>query len=159
MSERPRLRGDEAQLYRDLAAELHHVVSRRVHASPEIIDDACATAWLHFLGCQPRRATAWGWLLTTACRQAWQLAAEQRRTTTLSAEPVSADRATVEEVVEVLDDLARASRELRDRERRLLALHAAGYTYLEIATLVRSTVRAVDRHLVRGRARLRRIRR
>lgn len=158
MSDNTLLRGDEAQLYRDLADELRRAVARQVQAPPEIIEDACATAWLRFLRSQPRRATAWGWLLTTARREAWRLAAEQRRTTTLDAQSAVVDRTTIEDIVEVLDDLRRASRALRDRERRLLALHAAGYTYSEIAAVVRCTVRAVERHLLRGRARLGRIR-
>src|SRR4051812_17859713 len=41
----PPLRGDEEDLYRRHHRELRHAVARAVHAPPELIEDACQSAW------------------------------------------------------------------------------------------------------------------
>jgi DNA-directed RNA polymerase specialized sigma24 family protein len=53
---------------------LWHIVRSKVCTTPEMIDDACARAWMEFVRCQPDRDRPWrAWLVTTAEREAWRL--------------------------------------------------------------------------------------
>jgi DNA-directed RNA polymerase specialized sigma24 family protein len=69
-----RLRGDELDLYAEFHSELVRTVQSAVRASREIVDDACAFAWVEFFRYQPDRHEGnWrGWLFTTAQREAWR---------------------------------------------------------------------------------------
>ena len=45
-----------------------------MHASWEVIEDACSFAWVEFFRYQPDRDRSWkGWLVTVARREAWRL--------------------------------------------------------------------------------------
>ncbi len=153
----PVQRGDETELYRRYATRLRAIVTREVNSSPANIDDACAFAWLQLLRYQPARETVLGWLCKTAIREAIKLDRRARRTagpnpdTGEPIDPVD-PRSLVDDRVELL-----AAREaiacacLREREAQLLALHAAGYTYKEIANAKRLSERTVERQLLRAR--------
>lgn len=59
-------------------AQLHRVVHRRGSASPEIVDDACAYAWIQLLAAEhvdvrPPRWGALAWLTSCAVRRARML--------------------------------------------------------------------------------------
>src|SRR5207244_10345743 len=55
-------------------------VRRAVNASDALIEDACATAWVQLMRAQPDRGpTLFGWLRTTAIREAYRLSNVQRR--------------------------------------------------------------------------------
>jgi DNA-binding CsgD family transcriptional regulator len=57
------------------------IVQRSVEASREVIDDACAFAWVQFMRVQPDRDRNWrAWLITTAEREAWRLRCEEGKT-------------------------------------------------------------------------------
>jgi DNA-directed RNA polymerase specialized sigma24 family protein len=76
--------GDEAELFLSFNAELQRKIATKVATSPQIIEDACAFAWMEFLRYQPDRAREWkGWLFVTAQREAWRLDRERRSTMTL----------------------------------------------------------------------------
>jgi RNA polymerase sigma factor (sigma-70 family) len=129
-------------------------VCRHVHTSASNVEDACSFAWLQLLRCQPRRATVLEWLSTVAIREAWRLARGERRRLPLEAagEPSTPSTTlTHEQAREALEVVA----SLPPRQRELVGLHAAGFTYDEIAALTGTSHRAVDRHLRRARSLLR----
>src|SRR5690349_13569940 len=79
--------GDEAQLYRSLAAKLERTVRVQVHAPREVIEDACHHAWTQLInhGDAVDRDAAFSWLATTAVRHAWKLNRRERRELSLEA--------------------------------------------------------------------------
>ncbi len=150
--------GDEAGLYRDLQPRLLARLRSTLTAREQTLEDACSLAWVQLIGTQPDRSSVFGWLYVTARHEALRLIAAERRTPTL--EPAgdrhllafaapAADRAR-ERAAQALEALGA----LPERQRRLLCLQAAGYSYTEIAALEGVSARVVDRHLRRARARV-----
>jgi RNA polymerase sigma factor (sigma-70 family) len=154
------LRGDEDALYRAHAHRLRRAVRSLVGGSDDQVEDACAFAWLILLRAQPRRETAFAWLVTVAVREAWRLtAADRAQAPVLASEPLLSD-SPLEAVAAPFDPLARMhARErlcevaatLPERKLRLVALQALGYSYAEIAALTGDTPRTVDRQLRRAK--------
>ena len=58
--------GDEAQLFRTRPRRRLELVARDVTARPEVIEDACAFAWLELVARQPERTNIMGWLRVVA---------------------------------------------------------------------------------------------
>ncbi len=131
--------GADHDLYAEHATRLRRVVGSRVKTSDANLDDACGFAWTQLLATGPSRGESiFAWLATVAVREAWRLHRLERRgagdgvdltidsveAPALSARP--GDRATLNEIVEVL-------RTIHPRKRRMLLLHAAGFTCEEIA--------------------------
>ncbi len=151
--------GDEADLYRDLQPRLVGLLRSTLVVRAQTLEDACSFAWVQLISHQPQRGPdLLGWLYVVARREALHQTRLERRTAIL--EPTG-DRhllafrdpvqdATRERAREALDALAG----LPERQRRLLCLKAAGYSYDEIATIEQITWRTVDRQLRRARARL-----
>ena len=75
----PPQQGDEVELFRRYAERLRRVTQLEVRTTPEIIDDACAFAWVQLLAHQPSRPTVFPWLKTVATREAIRLDAMARR--------------------------------------------------------------------------------
>ena len=126
--------GDEAQLFTSHHATLRARVCRHVHTSASNVDDACSFAWLQLLRCQPRRATVLEWLTTVAIHEALRLDRTDRRLAPLEAvgEPSTPSTTlTHEQAREALEIVAA----LPPRQRQLAGMHAAGFTYDEIALL------------------------
>lgn len=149
--------GDE--LFRQHHAELRRAVRHVVNASPELIEDACQMAWAQWLRNQPRRATVFGWLRRVAINEAYRLSRLERRE--LRFDLLPNDRCDAACDAFNLDDELRAREALRalaslpEKQRQDYALHAAGFTYEEIAQLSGRTRTNVDRTLGRARARIR----
>ena len=160
-----------AALYDAHRAHLEARVRRAVcPADPDVVADACASAWLRLVG-RPdvsldRRGLSW--LTLVAIQDAWRLTAARRD---LAADPdlAAAGARGREPGLESPDDpldrlLDREAHQervacfagLKSRERRDLLLSAAGFRYREIAALTGSTYTAVNRRVTEGRARLRR---
>ena len=150
--------GDEAELYRELQPRLLGLLRSTLTARVQTLEDACSFAWVQLIRTQPDRSSVFGWLYVTARREALRLIAVERRTPTL--EPAgdrhllafaapAADGAR-ERAAEALEALGAQP----ERQRRLLCLKAAGYSYAEIAALEGVSARVVDRHLRRARARV-----
>ena len=150
------LRGDEAELFRRHEFALKRAVRAAVHAPEACIEDACSFAWLQLLRRQPDRATVFGWLRTVAVHEAWVLAARERRDGHLEEFPAWDERRPAEAppVVEAHTAL-RLLAELPERQRRYLALLAAGFSYDEIAHRCDATYTNVNKHLARARRHLR----
>jgi RNA polymerase sigma factor (sigma-70 family) len=114
-------------------------VQVRVDASREIVDDACAFAWIQFMQWQPDRERNWrGWLITTAEREAWRLRHEEARNTHLELPhgddlelepPDPRDRLELRANLRHALDLLSA---VPERRRQAKALHVMGYSYEEI---------------------------
>jgi RNA polymerase sigma factor (sigma-70 family) len=154
-----RFLGDEAELFEEFGRELVRRIRARVNTSPELIEDACAFAWLQFMLYPPDRQRAWrAWLTTTAEREAWRLHRAEAGHVSLGVEgrggdpadwlsPVDADGDRSDdhrEAIEALEALA----SLPERRRRAKALHVAGLRYEEIAEELGVSRTRVD-HLVK----------
>jgi DNA-directed RNA polymerase specialized sigma24 family protein len=79
-------------------AQLHRVVRRRGSPSAEIVDDACAYAWIQLLAAEhvdlrPPLWEALAWLTSCAVRHARMLDAVQRHLAAGAETPVTAGRA------------------------------------------------------------------
>ena len=165
----PPLRGDEAHLYDRYHHQLYRLVLASSGQDPAIAEDACSFAWMQLLRHQPDRPTVLGWLRQVAVREAWLLAKQARRKTPLADSELAceqladapnpghaavdpaeivAGRHQARQAAQVLDDL-------HPRGARYLALHAAGYSYREIAALENITYTAVNRYITEARARIR----
>lgn len=155
----PAARGDEATLFRQHHADLRCAVRHVVNASPDLIEDACQIAWTQLLRSQPRRDTVFGWLRRVAINEAYRLSRLERRELRLDLLPTdrqgaAGDRFDLDDSVRAREAL-RALASLPDKQRRDYALHAAGFTYSEIAELTDRTYTNVDKTLDRARARMR----
>jgi RNA polymerase sigma factor (sigma-70 family) len=155
--------GDEADLYRRHHQALLIAVSHAINGSPQLIEDACQTAWTILVRRQPDRASVFAWLYVVAIHEAYRLSAVERRELHLEDlaiegdwETILAGRVTVEDQLDALEAL-RALAALPDRQRHDLSLRVAGFTYREIAQLTGGrTYTNVNKHLTKARAAIRR---
>jgi DNA-directed RNA polymerase specialized sigma24 family protein len=157
--------GDEGELYLRYHDRLVRAVARTVNAPPALVEDACQTAWLILLRRQPDRPTVFGWLRTVAVREAYRLWRGDRRQASLEDlsptgdwEANAGEGPSLEDAVEARRALAVLAA-LPALERADLALVVAGFGYAEIARLGARARSAnnVNKHLVRARARIRRL--
>ena len=77
--------GDEAELYRRLAARVHAVVRRQITGSEQLIEGACHTAWVKFIerSEQINRQGTLSWLVRTAIHDAYKLSNREHRNLSL----------------------------------------------------------------------------
>jgi RNA polymerase sigma factor (sigma-70 family) len=159
-------RGDEDELYRRHHRGLLRAVARSVNASDELIEDACQSAWVTLLRCQPDRSPAlFAWLRTVAVHQAYRLSHQERRTVLLQDVAGDDQWDALLGLSQPLEDAIEARRALETLaalpvlQRDDLALLVAGFSYREIATLDRRprSVNNVNKHLTKARARIRRL--
>ena len=150
-----------AALYAEQARVVQRQVTRRVNAPTAVIEDACQTAWERLCthpGVEPVAPSAVKWLVVTAMREAWRRAAAREIPTDLTdlGEPISDAPSPLDQTIarEDTDELRDQLRRLTDRERQFLALQAAGLTYAEIAERTATTLRTVERQILRGRHKL-----
>ena len=150
------LRGDEADFFAANHHRLVRAVRRRVDAPEAVIEDAISITWLIFMPRQPERSpTLFGWLVTVAEREAWWLAARDRRTIDLDELPC-ADWPGVpgpEDVVKTRHRIELGAHAMTTRQRRIVGLQAAGFRYDEIAELTGDSIRTVQRQMLRARRR------
>ncbi|MGO9958843.1 MAG: hypothetical protein ACLP50_23255, partial [Solirubrobacteraceae bacterium] len=131
---------DPSGLYRLHARALERGVAAKVRTSEQNIQDACSFAWLALLTHTVADEHVLGWLFIVATRQALLLAQRSQRAVPL---PESDDGGSIE-LIDPLDPIAARERlidacallehaRLSDRQRRMVALQAAGHSYQEIA--------------------------
>jgi DNA-directed RNA polymerase specialized sigma24 family protein len=134
-------------------------VNAAVRTSPVNVEDACGFAWLQLVCRRPSGETVFGWLCTTAIREAIRLDRRARRVVEIDclAERLANDpRLDPEHRAEVLAiGQVIASADLAARERRLTGLRVLGYTRRQMAALTGESDRTIDRQLVRARRKLR----
>ncbi len=157
----PPRRGDETELYAQLAARLTKIVARQVRTSTANVEDACSFAWLQMLRYQPARETVLAWLVCVGTREAIKLDRRARHHDAAANGPSGQGRGVDEcrpieahlEMLAARDAIVAA--QLRSREARILAAHVAGYSYIEIGDAMDLTPRTVERQLLRAKRRLR----
>lgn len=154
---------DIAELYVTLAPRLEQLVRLAVDGSDALVEDACQFAWDRLVSHRHRvrHDTALWWLARTALREASKLLHREQRYLSLDeVVAVGGDRgvnggyAGPEELVlqrERLDSVAL----LPHRQQQMLWLHALGLSYTEIADRMGSTVRTVERQLLRAKRAMR----
>ena len=154
--------GEVEELYRLLAPRLREIVRSKVRAPEPLVEDACQIAWSRLIrrADDVRRETALYWLATTAVREAYKLSRRDRREVSLDAAleetgelPVASIEPGPAEVAEMRDRLATLGG-LPERQQRLMWMHAAGLTYVEMAERTGDTRRTVERQLLRAKGRL-----
>jgi RNA polymerase sigma factor (sigma-70 family) len=157
--------GDVAELYASLSERLERIVGMAVRAPRPLIEDACQSAWnrLWLYRREVRRETALSWLVTTAVHEALRLLHVQSGLLSLEREieelgdgavpahaPPAADLCELRTRLEGIRSLSR-------RQQQLLWLHGLGFSYAEIAARTGSTTRTVERQLLRGKRKLRKM--
>jgi RNA polymerase sigma factor (sigma-70 family) len=171
----PPARGDEPELLRRFGLRLERVVAQMAPwAPPWLIEEGCGHAWEQLIRHQPERTSVFAWLRTVAYREVLRLNRKKVRESSLDAEltardgegegvfvldrlPALADRHDTETALEAREAL-RAVAGLRWRQRRVITLRLAGYSYKEIANKLGVTYTNVNRHITEGRAELRELR-
>ena len=152
---------DLGATYERDAGRLEGLVARNIAAaSPEVVEEACQIAWarLHARG-GPPAGSAFGWLATTAQREALLLVRRQSRELPFTAEAAAtviafpARRPGPERIVELRERLAEVQ-QLPVRQRRMIWLQGYGYDYEEIAARTGDSKRTVERQLARARTSL-----
>jgi RNA polymerase sigma factor (sigma-70 family) len=152
-------------LYVAFAGRLAQIVRFNVRAPDAVIEDACQFAWTRLLHhrTRVRRDTVRAWLTRTATHQALKLVRREDRELSLDEilEPADAlgragQTAALEELIEQRRRLQLIGR-LPQRQQRLVWLHGLGFSYAEMARDSGYTPRTVERQLLRGKRRLRRV--
>ena len=139
----PPARGDEAELFRAYNHELIRSVAGSVRvSSPQVIEDACASAWARFLERQPDRDRNWkGWLFLVAQRESWRLdreASQEMPTRTGEYEPgawLAADPRDQYAIRDDVEDAFSILERLSPRLRRIAMLRALGLMHREISEI------------------------
>lgn len=161
----PPQHGDETALYQQHAAALTRSVRHAVKTTDATIEDACQFAWAQLLRHQPDRDHVFGWLRTTAIREAWALSGRERRAISLDVPTGEReDAGTFADLVPARDiELELDAREalhalamLRPKHRYAMSRLVAGLSYEEIQAEGGLSYTQVNRHLTRARAALRR---
>ena len=156
-------------LYAAQARSLFRHVRARVRAPDHVIEDACQFAWTQLLRRRPGLGpeAAYGWLLSTALREAYRLLELSCRDLSLEAELERSSSRRRELTGRALaasaapDDMAvrhehlAVLRSLPARQQRLLWLKALGLSQVEVSAHERCTLRTVNRQLARARHQLR----
>ena len=160
----PPLRGDETTLYDQHAIPLTRAVRQAVNTSEATVEDACQFAWMQLLRRQPDREYVFGWLRTTAVREAWRVSARERRALSLDiALGEAGDAGTLADTIIGPDlqvtvdarEALRAVARLGPKPRYALARVIAGLSYEEIQREGDLSFRQVSRHLTKAREGLR----
>lgn len=152
------------ELYTERWAQVRRLVRYAVRAPEPVIDEACQVAWSRLVDHRDRvgRATAVGWLVATAQREA--LAQVRRSARELSLDAILEQRGDIdvarrapgpEEMVEARARLESVGR-LPERQQRLVWLQALGLSYDEMAAGTGASRRTVERQILRARRTLRR---
>lgn len=156
---------DIAAFYRDKAGELEGAVRRAVTGNRQLVEDACSYAWAQLLTRDhvTLDRAGFGWLYVVAIREAYGLSDRARRERPSGGPGDLPGRGLATEYLETTILYREEIRErgtlleaLPVRQREMVVLHAAGFTYAEIARICDVTLRTVERQMLRGKRTLRR---
>lgn len=150
------------ELYRELARRLEQIVRKEVRAPAPLIEDACQFAWWRLVVHAHRveRTAAPSWLAKTAVHEALKLIRRAERDLSLDARlegggdwPTPSRAPGPGEIAE-----QRAQLELLNalpvKQRAVLLLKTAGFSYAETADTLGVSLRTVERQIMRGRQKL-----
>jgi DNA-directed RNA polymerase specialized sigma24 family protein len=166
--------GDEAELYRRHHGQLLDAVARAVKAPPELIEDACQTAWAALLRCTVERASVFAWLRVVAIHEAWRLCARTHSERPAGGflapctgelergehpEPAADTRDVADQVAERIQHAHRLKdlATIKPHDRQALYLKGLGYQYREIMHITGASYTAVNRRITEGRRALRKL--
>ena len=158
----PPQQGDEAQLFERYSERLRRATRLAINTSPDIVDDACAFAWMKLVTNQPRRETAFSWLKEVARNEALRLDRLSRQISELPDEgahragvdvPVAAHRKP--EVTQGLLEVRERLGQLPERQRELVFLKAAGWRRADIAERFGISETRVNQVLARASTKMR----
>ena len=155
--------GDVGELYVELGRRLEQMVRREVRAPAPLIEDACQFAWWRLVihAHRVQRNAALSWLAKTAVHEALKLIRREERDLSLDAQLDGAGEAGIPSRWPGPDQIAEQSAQLEllhalpMRQRMLLVLQAAGFSYEETAASLGMSRRTVERQIMRGRQELR----
>jgi DNA-directed RNA polymerase specialized sigma24 family protein len=154
-------RQEVGDVYRRYHHHLQRAVARAVNAPPELIEDACQSAWTILLRSSPRRPTWFAWLRVVAIHEAYRLY-EDHFLPHLEDLGQGDGWETLIADGRILDDAIEARRallvltELPNQQRRYLLRRVAGFTYAEIRQMTGGRSHTnVDKHLKKARVRIR----
>ena len=154
---------DVGELYVELGRRLEQIVRRDVRAPAPLIEDACQFAWWRLLvhAHRVQRNAALSWLAKTAVHEALKLIRREERDLSLDARLEGGGEASLfgrspgpDEVAEQGEQVE-LLRVLPARQRMVLVLQAAGFSYEETAASLGMSRRTVERQIMRGRQELR----
>ena len=166
----PPARGDEGELLRRYSARLERAVARMAPwAPPWLVEEGCGHAWEQLVRHQPERTSVFAWLRVVAYHEVLRLNRKKVNERSLEAEltlkdgegekvavldrlPGLADPHDTETALEAREAL-RAVAGLRWRQRRVIALRLAGYSYVEIAQRARRHLHECEPAHQRGEGR------
>jgi RNA polymerase sigma factor (sigma-70 family) len=155
--------GDVGELYVELARRLEQIVRREVRASAPLIEDACQFAWWRLVvhAHRVQRKAALSWLAKTAVHEALKLIRREERDLSLDARLEGGGDAGLSGRSPGPDEVTEPRAELEllcvlpVRQRMVLVLQAAGFSYEETAASLGMSRRTVERQIMRGRQELR----
>jgi DNA-directed RNA polymerase specialized sigma24 family protein len=141
-----------AELYRTDAARLRRVVGSKLTGDSDLADDACAFAWMQAVEHWPIEPYPFGWLVTTAEREAWAMQRKRRGRRDPASVPEPVDpRSEAQERLEAREAVATLSR----NQRTALTARVIGLSYAETGAATGRTYTWTNRHVSEGRKRLR----
>lgn len=152
-----------AELYARSAGLVRGQLCNEVSAPEAVIDDACQFAWIRLLHHRHRvgRDGVVSWLITTARREVFKLV--RRDEHDLSLEELMEETGdlcitrTAPEPDQAVGARLRLEllQELPERQERLMWLRGLGFSYPEMATEAATTVRTVERQLMKAQRKIR----
>jgi RNA polymerase sigma factor (sigma-70 family) len=133
-----------------------------VHASDQVIEDACQFAWARLVAHADglRGTGTLTWLAKTAIREAFKLSRRDRRELSLEhaletdGDVLGPPGPAPDELIQAREQLASISL-LPERQQRLLWLQGLGLSYREMAAHVHCSERTIERQLLRAKRGLR----
>jgi RNA polymerase sigma factor (sigma-70 family) len=157
--------GDVGELYGQLATRLQQIVAREVRAPAALVEDACQFAWWRLVvhAGRVQRTAALSWLAITAVHEALKLIRREERDLSLDRRlegggerPAPSWALGPGEIAEQHAQLE-LLRALPVRQRTVLLLKGAGFSYAETADSLGVSLRTVERQIMRGRQKLREV--
>ena len=162
----PPQQGDEQALFERYERRLRVATRLAVNTSPDIVDDACAFAWMALITHQPRRETVFPYLKTIARNEALRLDGLARALKPIAGElehdeehpigaRVPAARHRTAEASQQILELKERLAVLPEREREAVFLSAAGWRYTDVAERLGISTTRVNQLVSRASLRMR----
>ena len=151
------------ELYARSAGLVRGQLCSEVTAPEAVIDDACQFAWIRLLHHHHRvgRDGVVSWLITTARREVFKLVRRDEHDLSLEELMEETGDLCITRTAPEPDQAVGAHlrlellQELPERQERLMWLRGLGFSYPEMATEAATTVRTVERQLMKAQRKIR----